>query len=102
MTIPFVIILGRASESSGGKICRDLRSHHPGKPSGFKVKRILGNGHLGVTEYTITYQGRLACMVSIMEFRQRQGHPRNRIFRGSLRGVDLAEAMGSADRVMPH
>ncbi|HXH68462.1 MAG TPA: hypothetical protein VNI81_14755 [Candidatus Limnocylindrales bacterium] len=23
-----------------------LRSHHPGKPSGFQVKRVLGNGDL--------------------------------------------------------
>jgi len=46
-----------------------LRSHHPGKPSGFKVKRILGNGDLWITEYTITYKGRLAYTVSIMEFR---------------------------------
>jgi hypothetical protein len=30
-----------------------LRSHHPGKPSGFKVKRILGNGNLWITEYMI-------------------------------------------------
>src|SRR5215469_261473 len=46
-----------------------LRSHHPGKPSGFEVKRILGNGDLWITEYTITYQGRLAYTVSIMELR---------------------------------
>ena len=46
-----------------------LRSHHPGKPSGFNVKRILGSGDLWITEYTITYQGRLAYTVSIMEFR---------------------------------
>src|SRR5580698_3756643 len=46
-----------------------LRSHHPGKPSGFNVKRILGNGSLWVTEYTITYQGQSAYTVSIMEFR---------------------------------
>jgi len=46
-----------------------LRSHHPGKPSGFEVKRILGNGDLWITEYTITYQGRPAYTVSIMEFR---------------------------------
>jgi hypothetical protein len=46
-----------------------LRSHHPGKPSGFKVKRILGKGDLWITEYTIAYQGRLAYTVSIMEFR---------------------------------
>jgi hypothetical protein len=46
-----------------------LRSHHPGKPSGFEVKRILGKGDLWITEYTISYQGRLAYTVSIMEFR---------------------------------
>ncbi len=46
-----------------------LRSHHPGKPSGFQIKRIVGNGNLWITEYTITYQGRPAYTVSIMEFR---------------------------------
>lgn len=46
-----------------------LRSHHPGKPSGFTVKRILGQGDLWITEYTITYLERAAYTVSIMEFR---------------------------------
>jgi ketosteroid isomerase-like protein len=46
-----------------------LRGHHPGKPSGFEVRRIQGQGNLWITEYTITYQGRAACTVSIMEFR---------------------------------
>jgi hypothetical protein len=46
-----------------------LRSHHPGKPSGFQVRRILGRDDLWVTEYTITYEGRAAYTVSIMEFR---------------------------------
>jgi hypothetical protein len=55
-------ILGRSNLQA-------LRSHHPGKPSGFKVKRILGNGDLWITEYTISYQDRLAYTVSIMEFR---------------------------------
>lgn len=45
-----------------------LRGHHPGKPSGFNIRRIVGNGDLWVTEYTITYQGRVAYTVSIMEF----------------------------------
>ena len=49
-----------------------LRSHHPGKPSGFEVKRILGKEDLWVTEYTITYQGQAAYTVSIMEFRGRK------------------------------
>jgi hypothetical protein len=46
-----------------------LRSHHPGKPSGFNVRRIVGAGELWLTEYTISYQDRLAYTVSIMEFR---------------------------------
>src|SRR5262252_3211004 len=37
-----------------------LRSHHPGKPSGFQVERILRHGDLWITEYTIIYQGRPA------------------------------------------
>jgi hypothetical protein len=52
----------------GRKNLQALRSHHPGKPSGFKVKRMLGNGNLWVTEYTIIYQGQSAYTVSIMEF----------------------------------
>jgi ketosteroid isomerase-like protein len=45
-----------------------LRSHHPGKPSGFQVRRIVGKGDLWITEYTIDYQGKSASTVSIMEF----------------------------------
>ena len=55
-------ILGRANLQA-------LRSHHPGKPSGFNVRRIIGKGDLWITEYTITYQGQSAFTVSIMEFR---------------------------------
>jgi SnoaL-like domain len=46
-----------------------LRSHHPGRPSGFAVRRIVGKGNLWVTEYVITYEGKRAYTVSIMEFR---------------------------------
>jgi hypothetical protein len=46
-----------------------LRSHHPGKPSGFHVRRILGSGNLWITEYVIAYQERSSFTVSIMEFR---------------------------------
>ena len=46
-----------------------LRSHHPGKPSGFQVRRMVGSGDLWLTEYTITYGSRPAYTVSIMEFR---------------------------------
>jgi hypothetical protein len=55
-------ILGRSNLQA-------LRGHHPGKPSGFNVRRIQGDGNLWVTEYTITYQGRMAYTVSVMEFR---------------------------------
>jgi hypothetical protein len=49
-----------------------LRSHHPDKPSGFSVKRVLGKGNLWITEYTIAYQEKTAFTVSIMEFRNRK------------------------------
>ena len=50
---------------------RDLRAlwgHHPGKPSGFEVRRISGAGDLRTPEYTITYQERSYFTVSMMEF----------------------------------
>ena len=53
----------------GRRNLQALRGHHPGKPSGFKVGRLQGDGNLWVTEYTIDYQGRSAFTVSIMEFR---------------------------------
>ena len=46
-----------------------LRSHHPGKPSGFTVRRIVGEGELWVSEYQIDYGGKHAFTVSIMAFR---------------------------------
>jgi hypothetical protein len=55
-------ILGRSNLQA-------LRTHHPGKPSGFNVRRILGSANLWITEYTITYQGKSSFTVSIMEFR---------------------------------
>jgi ketosteroid isomerase-like protein len=53
----------------GRKNLQALRGHHPGKPSGFEVRRIQGKGNLWVTEYSINYQARAAYTVSIMEFR---------------------------------
>ena len=53
----------------GRRNLQALRSHHPGKPSGFDVKRILGRDDLWITEYTIVYKGQSAYTVSIMEFR---------------------------------
>jgi hypothetical protein len=54
---------------------RALRSHHPDKPSGFRVIRILGSSNFWVTEYTITYQSRTLYAVSIMEFGDRKVLP---------------------------
>ena len=63
-----VTTLSRAERIVGRQNLQAPRSHHPGKPSGFRVIRILGSGNLWITEYTITYQSRPAYTVSIMEF----------------------------------
>ncbi len=46
-----------------------LRSHHPGKPAGFEIRRLFGSGDLWITEYMIVYLGRPTYTVSIMEFK---------------------------------
>jgi ketosteroid isomerase-like protein len=46
-----------------------LRSHHPERPKGFTVRRIVGDGDLWVTEYVIVYEEHPFYTVSIMEFR---------------------------------
>lgn len=53
----------------GRRNLQALRGHHPGKPSGFSIRRIVGLGDLWVTEYVINYQTSLVQTVSIMEFR---------------------------------
>lgn len=53
----------------GRRNLQALRSHHPGKPAGFTIRRIVGAENLWVTEYIIVYQGRPSYTVSIMEFR---------------------------------
>jgi hypothetical protein len=53
---------------SGRHNVQALRSHHPAKPSGFVVRRIVGGGGLWVTEYAITYDEHSVSTVSIMEF----------------------------------
>ncbi len=52
----------------GRRNVQALRSHHPARPSGFDVRRIVGGDGLWVTEYAITYDGRRYDTVSIMEF----------------------------------
>jgi hypothetical protein len=51
----------------GRRNIQALRGHHPDKPSGFTVRRIVGAGSLWVTEYFITYQEKTSYTVSIME-----------------------------------
>jgi SnoaL-like domain len=54
----------------GRRNLQALRSHHPGKPSGFEIKRIVGSGELSITEYIISYLGGAKLYtVSIMEFK---------------------------------
>jgi hypothetical protein len=53
----------------GRRNLQALRSHYTGKPPGFAVRRVAGEGNLWVTEYVITYEGKPAYTVSIMEFR---------------------------------
>lgn len=52
----------------GKRNLQNLRSHHPGHPTNFNIRRLLGSGNLWMTEYTITYQGHSFYTVSIMEF----------------------------------
>jgi ketosteroid isomerase-like protein len=44
------------------------RTRQPSKKR-FAVRRIIGNGDLWITEYTLTYDGKPSLTVSIMEFR---------------------------------
>jgi hypothetical protein len=53
----------------GRKNIQALRGHHPGKPSGFAIRRIVGINDLWVTEYVINYATTVVQTVSIMEFR---------------------------------
>ena len=45
-----------------------LRGHHPGKPSGFVIRRIVGINDLWITEYVINYETTVVQTISIMEF----------------------------------
>jgi SnoaL-like domain len=52
----------------GRRNLQALRGHHPGKPSGFSIRRMVGANDLWVTEYVIRYEGKPYQTVSIMEF----------------------------------
>src|SRR3974390_3294151 len=55
-------ILGRSNLQA-------LRSHHPGKPSGFTLNRIVGKCDLWITKSTTPSRGRQSFTLSIMKFR---------------------------------
>src|ERR1051325_8300689 len=44
----------------GRRDLQALRSHHPGKPSGYAVRRVSGEGNHWVTEYAVPYGGNAA------------------------------------------
>ena len=39
----------------GRRNLQAMRGHHPERPSGFRIRRIVGTGDLWVTEYAINY-----------------------------------------------
>jgi hypothetical protein len=53
----------------GRRNLQALRGHHPGKPSGFAIRRIVGANDLWVTEYVINYGAKPWQTISVMEFR---------------------------------
>jgi ketosteroid isomerase-like protein len=53
----------------GRQNIKAVPAHHPAKPSGFNVRRVIGRSDLWVSEYIIMYEGNPAYTVSIMEFR---------------------------------
>jgi hypothetical protein len=52
----------------GRRNLQALRGHHPGKPSGFSIRRIVGISDLWVTEYAIKYGAEVWQTISIMQF----------------------------------
>ena len=77
-----------------------LRSHHPARPSGFAVRRIVGEGDLWVTEYVITYEGKSAYTVSIMEFCDGKVLRETQYFGDPFGGSCLACSVGRAGGVI--
>ncbi|CCE07624.1 conserved hypothetical protein [Bradyrhizobium sp. STM 3843] len=52
----------------GRRNIQESRTIQPNKKH-FKVRRMIGNGDLWITEFVLTYDGRPSYTVSIMEFR---------------------------------
>ena len=64
----------------GRRNLQALRGHHPGKPSGFSIRRIVGVNDLWVTEYVINYQTTVFQTTSIMEFQNGKSIRETRYF----------------------
>jgi hypothetical protein len=65
-----------------------LRGNHPGKPSGFENRRMLGKGELWITEYVIQYGGSIADTVSVMQFRNGRVIHETQYFAGAFKATD--------------
>jgi len=39
----------------GRRNLQALRTHQPGRPGGFSIRRVLGAGNLWITEHVIAY-----------------------------------------------
>ena len=84
----------------GRRNLQALRSHHPGRPSGFVVRRIVGEGNLWVTEYVITYEGQARLHREYHGVPGWKGVARDSILRRSLRRSCLARSVGRAGGVI--
>ncbi len=80
----------------GRRNLQALRGHHPGKPSGFSIRRIVGANDLWVTEYVINYEDTPLSDGQHYGVSSRQGHSRNPILRRALRTALMALTMGGA------
>ena len=69
LTTPSATIPSQASESSDEPTCRPCAAITPASHPASKSDEFSESENLWITEYTITYQGRPAFTVSIMEFR---------------------------------
>ena len=78
----------------GRRNLQALRGHHPGKPSGFVIRRIVGINDLWITEYVINYQTTVVQTVSIMEFQNGRVIHETQYFAEPFESARLALAMG--------
>jgi len=63
-----MLMISRPSERIRGR--RNIQASRSAQPNKkrFTVRRILGSGDLGISEFVITYDGQPSYTVSIMEF----------------------------------